>query len=288
MRTNKPERHLLGGQRKSDAGRRCFTLLELLVVVAIIAVLCAFLFPVLVSGKSKAQRTRCISNFHQLQTAWATFESDHDALPPNNDQPDAGRTTNRPSWVAGWLRLDNETGDKSDGTNTALLVAPAFEPFGSLGPYTKAPGIYRCARDTSTVRLGGADRARVRSVSMNAYMNGAGVWQDANFITFHRLEDIRNPSDAWVFIEERMDSINDGYFAVLMGAEYAIVDTPANYHDNQAVLSFADGHVEPHKWKEPTTTPPIRPGVHMAGVPIYTSSQDQDMKWLTERSTIRK
>ena len=182
----------------------------------------------------------------------------------------------------------SKAGDKSDSTNTDLLIGKSYAPFGSLGQYTQEPKIYKCTLDKSTVNIAGATLPRVRTISMNSYMNGDGVWNDPNFVTFKKLEEIPNPSDAWVFIEEREDSINDGYFAVKMADRYTILDNPANYHDNGCYLTFADGHVEKRVWSEATTTPPLIPGVHLWNLPINTSAGDQDLKWLTERTTIGK
>jgi hypothetical protein len=55
---------------------------------------------------------------------------------------------------------------------------------------------------------------------MNADMNGSGVWQDTDFVSQKQLDGIQNPASSWVLIEEREDSINDGYFAVMVGARY--------------------------------------------------------------------
>lgn len=57
--------------------RSAFTLMELLIVVAIIALLTALLFPVLSSARRKAQQVPCTSNLHQLHLAWAMYCDDY-------------------------------------------------------------------------------------------------------------------------------------------------------------------------------------------------------------------
>jgi prepilin-type N-terminal cleavage/methylation domain-containing protein len=55
---------------------RAFTLIELLIVIAIIAILAALLLPSLASARTLAQSTRCLSNQRQLGLAWTAYAAD--------------------------------------------------------------------------------------------------------------------------------------------------------------------------------------------------------------------
>jgi len=61
--------------------RRAFTLVELLVVISIIAVLAAILFPTLSIAKAKAQQAKCISNLRQIAIALELYAQDHEIYP---------------------------------------------------------------------------------------------------------------------------------------------------------------------------------------------------------------
>ena len=94
------------------------------------------------------------------------------------------------------------------------------------------------------------------------------------------------PAKTWILIDEREESINDGYFVVTMnqrGAGCYLVDFPASYHNGAGGLNFGDGHSEIHKWRDPRTTPPHRENYNLQlNIP---SANNQDIAWLQERST---
>jgi prepilin-type N-terminal cleavage/methylation domain-containing protein len=62
--------------------RRALTLVELLVVVAIVAILMALAFPVFTHARETARRSKCIANMKQLGTAVDLYTQDWDEKYP--------------------------------------------------------------------------------------------------------------------------------------------------------------------------------------------------------------
>jgi len=69
-------------------GLSAFTLVEMLVVIAVLGVLAALLLPALSRGKETARATACISNLHQIGLALQIYvDNHHNRLPVMRDRP---------------------------------------------------------------------------------------------------------------------------------------------------------------------------------------------------------
>jgi prepilin-type N-terminal cleavage/methylation domain-containing protein len=62
--------------------KKVFTLIELLIVIAIIAILASMLLPALNKARSKAKQIQCANNLKQNGTAFVLYRQDHDGYYP--------------------------------------------------------------------------------------------------------------------------------------------------------------------------------------------------------------
>lgn len=99
--------------------------------------------------------------------------------------------------------------------------------------------------------------------------------------SYNKAQDMVKPAPAnlFVFSEEHPDSINDGWMNVRSGAGVYWEDLPASYHGKGTCLSFADGHVDYHKWFTTTGKPATDPNPTGTCPPVVMPPNPQN-QWL--------
>ncbi len=158
---------------------KAFTLVELLVVIATLAVIAGLLFPVLTDARKSASQTRCSSNFRSAGLAVALYTGDHDEtsiLASQAPGPDARAETDRT-----WAQM--------------------------LRPYVGGASIFRCPNDSFKLDADtnyDPDVVTLDPATLD-YEQSRRTNLGYNYLTFSPIGEA--PNRKWVSIPANMSSI---------------------------------------------------------------------------------
>jgi prepilin-type processing-associated H-X9-DG protein len=238
------------------------------------------LLPALAKAKAKAHAISCVNNLKQLAIISELYAGDNNERIASNGQGDSGAG---PTWVAGSFEST-----PLDNTNWFLLTDPKHSLF---GPYLKTTQVYRCPADRSTVLVNGRKQPVVRSYGMNAQVAWEGTPYRENPSSAHRLykktTDVTDPSpsELFVFAEIHPESICRPFFGLHL-TRPSFYHVPGNYHGKSATISFADSHVESHRWLNPRTYDPPK-SLDWHGHD-YSSPNNPDLLWIQQHATAKR
>jgi len=256
-----------------------FTLVELLVVIAVITILAAMLLPALASGKARAKRIQCLNNQRQLAMTWVLYAGDNDDWLVSNGICDP-ESPSKKLWVQGAFV---HTGAN---TNIDYMLNPNYALFAN---YIRSGSTYVCPTDRETVIISGRPYPKLRSYALNAYLGWTGTWDSrlsSAYTIFQKfsLLSSKMPQGTFTFMDVQPDSICWPFLGVQMQSD-VFFNWPGASHTRGAEVSYADGHVEYHRWLNSRTITPNSANYHMHNDPVPGNI---DLAWMRERTTVAK
>jgi prepilin-type N-terminal cleavage/methylation domain-containing protein/prepilin-type processing-associated H-X9-DG protein len=252
---------------------RAFTLLELIVVIALLTLLAVWALPAHGKAGRSGHAVACANNLRQLMAGYLMYAHD------NHDIALGGITSDTvPAWCSGMLSTVPDAIDEDLVRNS-----PTYR-------YVSSTAVFRCPSDGSSFLYRGELRPRTRSYVVNGFMGPpaaiAGLSSDI-FKSTQKLGDLTapGPSAVYVLIEEHENSINDSHYVPFRDLHQfdnqPWLDAPAGRHGNAAGLAYADGHADIHRWLDSNVQGPLGAG---QTAPVYTPMPPpgpRDFAWFT-------
>ena len=244
-----------------------FTLIELMVVIAVIMVLTALILPILGGAKASARRIQCLNNQRNCYVGLLGYVEDHDGMIPQESYEPFGETTlNNWGQVAGTL-LPNGHRDSENVWYNALPSYLDRLP----ASYYAAPSRRRDFYDRANIMQCPSARFPAEASQLNHQFALFSLAMNSQLIQLGegptiRFNRIRDQVRTVIFL----DNLLEGETKVHPAQESSHLGQPAAYadrfsarHSRRGNLTFADGHGETfhgRKVVETDETNPLRGG----------------------------
>jgi prepilin-type processing-associated H-X9-DG protein len=211
----------------------------LLVVIAIIAILAAILFPVFARAREKARQASCLSNIKQIGMAQLMYSQDYDECWVQHDT---------------WAPLNSVT--MPDGTkNTDNWLCWQYLVY----PYVKNIQVFNCPSRPKTYH---GQFTYFINYGMNDLISGtyAAPFHPHTQADVTMVADTVLISESGVPAETGCDGCPDGYYMVVWGYGGSPNSAPVMaVHNGFSNTCFCDGHAKAintskfgYRWNEPT------------------------------------
>lgn len=234
-----------------------FTVVELLVVVALITLLIALLFPAFAYVRASARNTGCMNNQRQIAQAHATYTTANKGkfVSPRTDREGVTTSHTASERLMPWVLAIE---DNSNYTQGGVELPAAIEE-GALFPYVGSLATYVSPNEPLTDKtnpLTGANR-RLRSYSLNAFVGvsrvnedptltnsiAAGLSLPVQYFDTTSLGQLKHPSRTLCSIieDDRVKFNQQGWLVDPVQNRW--IDSPAMWQPKSITHSYMDGSI---------------------------------------------
>jgi prepilin-type N-terminal cleavage/methylation domain-containing protein/prepilin-type processing-associated H-X9-DG protein len=209
--------------KRNSHSKEGFTLLELLVVVAILAVLAALLLPAVNRAKDSARRTSCLNNLKQISLGLRMYADDSQDTSPNSEAP--------PLWLT----------NSPWHTYKALMQ----DYVGTRGVSPRRDHLFACPADKFFYPDYGAARVRESHHRQPMFDYSSYAFNGGNYNTNFpgigglRLGDVRDPTKT-ILVTEAPAMWPYSWHRPSRDADYI---NESHYNNARNMVAFVDGHV---------------------------------------------
>lgn len=249
---------------EGQSHRKAFTLIELLIVIAIIGILAALLMPLLSAALKCAQSTYCLNNFKELELGFLLYANDNaDNFPSVAGEPQGWHPED-------WIYWRVPATDTSYGgtPNPPFNQSPIVQDLGA----NAATNTLRCPGDKSDqLRTGAAAdygpigpfdysytfNGTAAAAGLGLFFSGPGIAATA---TYFKINKIIDPADKIMLTEEpdcdaerppgnpttRTD-LEDGRWLPKSGSGGK--EVALRHSRTTGNAGFSDGHVQAFPWQ---------------------------------------
>ncbi|MBX7259294.1 MAG: prepilin-type N-terminal cleavage/methylation domain-containing protein [Candidatus Hydrogenedentes bacterium] len=213
--------------------------MELLLVIGIIAILAALLFPALNAATAKANESKCMSNARQWGTAATLYVADHDgAFPNQGSAPGSGFADPTPGTnVLAWYNsLPPYVGSPAASNLWIIRKMPR--------PRDKSIFICPAAKLEPTIT---SDRDYYGNYAQNQWLEAGNRPAGSGYSRYLRMSQVAKPASFVVMTEQSSGIGVNGQLGYKYGQTHVVyMGYPTSgdgfRHNSKANITFADGH----------------------------------------------